>query len=157
MELFKSDKGGKANPNAQPAGPNQPAALSGLVAGKDQRQADHGVDPAKELNSISRKMRINEERVVALRKKLQVIEHNMLAYQKKFLSEIKFINTEISDMKRDFDDLKQKLLGFGRELQESAKREDFQVLEKYINMWEPVNFVTRKEVEKIIDGKLNDS
>ena len=31
----------------------------------------------------------------------------------------------------------------------TAKKEDVEVLQKYINLWEPVNFATRKEVEKL--------
>ncbi len=30
------------------------------------------------------------------------------------------------------------------------------VLEKYVNMWEPLNFVTRKEVERIVREVLEE-
>ena len=36
-----------------------------------------------------------------------------------------------------------------------AKTEDVQVLDRYINLWEPANFVTRTEVEKIVDEAIN--
>ena len=139
MELFKSDK----QPNNQ----------------APQKGKPQTVDPAhisKEIIGQSRKIRINEERALALRKKIQVIEHNMLITQKRFLSEVKFINEEISDMKREFDDIKNKLLEFARELQRSAKKDELMVLEKYINMWEPINFVTRNELQKILDERLGE-
>jgi len=34
---------------------------------------------------------------------------------------------------------------------------EFDVLKKYIEFWEPLNFVTRKEVEEIIDEKIKKS
>ena len=37
---------------------------------------------------------------------------------------------------------------------ECAKKEHVKVLEKYINMWEPVNFVTKKDVEDIVKNML---
>ena len=47
-----------------------------------------------------------------------------------------------------------------KELQGCAKLSDVQVLEKYINMWEPINYVTfeslDKHAEHIIDAKMND-
>jgi len=41
-----------------------------------------------------------------------------------------------------------------KELDIFAKKEQLKVLEKYINLWNPLNFVTTKEVEKIIEEKL---
>jgi hypothetical protein len=109
---------------------------------------------ARNINAFSRKMRLNEERIIGLRKKMQLIEHNMIEGHKKLLAEIKFLNKDVGDIKREFDELKDKVLGFGKELQRCAKKEDVDVLEKYINMWEPVNFVTRREVEKMINERF---
>ena len=111
-------------------------------------------DIGRDVMELSRKSRISEERVLSLRKKLQMIEHNMLANQKRLLAEIKYINEEVMEIKRSMEDFKGKMLTFARELQESAKREDLAVLEKYINLWDPMNFISRREVDRIIDEKL---
>ena len=50
------------------------------------------------------------------------------------------------------DEMKQKFDLIGSELSDTAKRQDVIVLEKYINLWEPLNFVTRNEVEKLINS-----
>ena len=155
MDLFNK-KGGQVNntqPNEEGTGGQGFGSL--LSSDKGGQQGAVSTDSvAKDVNSLTRRIRINEERSVNVRNKLQTIEHNMLINHKRLLGEIKFINEEISDIKREFSELKQKVLSFARELQESAKKEDIQVLERYINMWEPINFVTRHEVEKIIDEKL---
>ena len=39
-----------------------------------------------------------------------------------------------------------------QEINEAAKIKDFVVLERYLDMWEPMKFITRKEV----DEKWND-
>lgn len=38
----------------------------------------------------------------------------------------------------------------------TATKEEVHTLNKYINLWEPVNFVTQNEVEKIISRMLDD-
>lgn len=155
MDLFNK-KGGQVN-NTQPNEESNGGQGFGSLLSSDKRGQQGAVSTdsvAKDVNSLTRRIRINEERSVNVRNKLQTIEHNMLINHKRLLGEIKFINEEISDIKREFSELKQKVLSFARELQESAKKEDIQVLERYINMWEPINFVTRHEVEKIIDEKL---
>ncbi|MCB9358390.1 hypothetical protein H6503_00505 [Candidatus Woesearchaeota archaeon] len=158
MELFakkKEDAAGSGNTQQAPKPPQGQGFLSGLGGGQKQQPMPQG-DFAKDINEVTRRIRINEERSVNIRKKTQMIEHNMLMNHKKILSEIKYVNEEIGEIKRSFEDLKTKVMGFARELQQCAKKEDVQVLERYINMWEPVSFVTKNEVERIIEEKLSE-
>ncbi|MFT4303419.1 MAG: hypothetical protein ACMXYG_02565 [Candidatus Woesearchaeota archaeon] len=145
MDLFT-----KKNEPGAPNVPNSP--------GQKAQPAGNAQTPnyAKDINDLSRRVRIDEERSVNLRKKIQMIEHNMLINNKRLLTEIKFLNQEITEIKRSFDDLKTKVMGFAHELQQCAKNEDVRVLERYINMWEPVKFITSDEVEKIIEEKIDE-
>ena len=43
---------------------------------------------------------------------------------------------------------------FVGELKSSARKEDVEVLKRYIEMWNPVNFVTEGNVEKLVDDRL---
>ena len=54
----------------------------------------------------------------------------------------------------EIEDLKEKLSILGEENKLGATKEEVGVLQKYVNYWEPLNFVTRKEIDKIIDEKL---
>ena len=47
------------------------------------------------------------------------------------------------------------MLEFISELKNAAKRDEVKVLEKYINIWNPVKFVTQNEVESIVKDMLN--
>ncbi len=158
MELFKKKEEQPPAQDAPNAAPEQKSGgLGGLFQGgkQNEQQQAAGADASKEMNTLSRRMRINEERSVNIRKKTQMIEHNMITNHKKLLSEIKYVNEEIADIKREFEELKAHVRSFSRELQESAKKEDVQVLERYINLWQPVEFVTRNEVEKIVKEIMN--
>lgn len=130
--------------------------LSGMLTSNKQIAPPQtpGGDIAKEIAELSRKVRLSEERAMNIRKKAQMIEHNMLINHKKLLGEIRFINEEIVDIKRQFDDVRGSIRLIMHDLQSTAKKDDVQVLNRYINMWEPVNFVTRKEVERIVEEIL---
>ena len=114
------------------------------------------LDIADELKDISRRMRVTEERFLNLRQKTQVIEQNILHHNKDIITEQKTINSDVHDVKREVDDLKTKILLIIKELKMLSKKEDVQVLQKYIDMWNPVKFVTRKEVESPVDERLKE-
>lgn len=144
MELFAKKE---AAPQPQDSG-----NPGGMFGGAPPHAPQQGPD----LGVIMRKMHITDERTVNLRRKVQVIEHNMLEHHKRLLGEIKFISKELSDLKREFDELKGGLRILSKEFERAAKKEDIQVLERYINMWEPVHFVTRRDVERMIEEKLEE-
>ena len=50
--------------------------------------------------------------------------------------------------------IKEKVIDVVAELEETAKREEVKVLEKYINYWNPIKFVTQNEVEAIVSEIL---
>jgi hypothetical protein len=113
-------------------------------------------DPAGEVLMISRRLRIIEEQYTNIRRKIQVTDQNMLSYQKKNITEIKAVNLEINELRHLIDDMQNNILLVIKELRLCAKKEEVNVLQKYINLWEPVNFVTRNEVEKIIQEILSE-
>ena len=85
-----------------------------------------------------------------MRRVLQVTEQNMLSKNKLFSTDIRTLASDLSDIKKDIADVKEKIIDLVKELQEAAKKEDVKVLEKYINYWNPVKFVTQNEVEDIV-------
>jgi len=151
MELFTKKDEGQAN-NAQA----QPNSGLNLFSKPNAPQVSPATYQSADMSQFTRKLRINEERVMNVRRKVQMIEHNMLLSQKKVIGEIKFINQEIAEIKRTCNDLKSHIQQLSHEVEQNARKEDIQVLERYINMWEPVNFVTRKEVERIIEEKMHE-
>mgnify|MGYP001616678312 CR=1 FL=1 len=104
----------------------------------------------EEIRNLSRRLRIIEERYTNLRTKQQVIEQNMLSRHKQVTTEIKTTNSDMHELKTEITEIKDRLLLIIKELKECAKKEEVKVLEKYINLWDPVNFITRNEIEGIV-------
>ena len=102
------------------------------------------------VNNTARRTRVLEEGFSSLRKKSQVVDKNSLTESRRINNEIRTLDSDINEIKRSVDGLKTKILLIIKELKLTAKREDFDILQKYINLWEPVNFVTQNEVERIV-------
>lgn len=77
-------------------------------------------------------------------------EHNMLEKNKLFSTDIRALTSDINEIRKEIDEIKEKIIDIVAELEETAKREEVKVLEKYINFWNPVKFVTQNEVEAIV-------
>lgn len=113
-----------------------------------------------QINNTGRRLKLLEERYQNLRKKSQLTENNMLEVSKRFNTEIKNLTTEMGDIKRELSDLKEKLRTMVGELVDTAKKNDLTLLSKYLDLWEPMQFVTEKDVveitKRILAEKQND-
>ena len=72
-------------------------------------------------------------------------------HYKSLNSDIKLINEDIKEIKEDMENLKNTTKNLIRELKLFAKKEQVKVLEKYINMWNPLNFTTEEDVLELIE------
>ena len=123
-----------------------------MFAKQQQMQDISGI--TADINNVSRRLRLLEESFTNMRRTLQVTEENMLQKNKTFASEIKTINSEITEIRNEIADVKDKIVMLIQELRTAAKRDEVKVLEKYINLWNPVKFVTQNEVEAMVKDML---
>lgn len=129
----------------------QDKGLTGFFAKKQVPEQSHGVqDLNDKIGSLTARLRIMEERSSNTRRKIQLIEQDILSERKKSVQEFQATIKDMTEIKKEIDLLKSKLVLVIKELKLSAKREDVLVLQKYLNLWEPVHFVTQNEVEKMV-------
>jgi hypothetical protein len=112
---------------------------------------------SEDMAELTRRIRTMEERYNTLQTKTQLVEQNMLSYHKQAIGETKTINTDFREIRREIEEIKDRILTLIKELQLSAKKDEVKVLERYINLWEPVNFVTRTEVQDLIKEALENN
>lgn len=104
----------------------------------------------RHLDEIMRRLRLLEERYSGLRKKTQFTEQNMLKDAKELNQEISTLHETISELKNEISELAEKLEKISEEINTSVSKPEFNVLSRYVDFWQPMNFLTRKEAEKII-------
>ena len=103
-----------------------------------------------DIGNLSRRLRLLEESFTNIRRVLQVTEQNMLGKNKVFATDIRTLTSDINDIKQEIAEVKEKIIEVVKELKDAAKRDEVKVLERYINFWNPVKFVTQNEVEAIV-------
>lgn len=143
---------GKPKPGEQPAKPK------GITFGapKPEEKAE-ALPSSEDIAELTRRIRTMEERYTTMQTKTQLVEHNMLSYHKQAIGETKTINVDIRELKREIEQIRDRILTLIKELQSCAKKDEVKVLERYINMWEPINFVTRNEIQELIKEALEDN
>ena len=101
----------------------------------------------------SERIRVLESKYSYLRDRVVLINENLIGEYKKLSQEMNIIDSELKDMKKDIFEMKEALRHILEEMKYFARKENFNVLEKYINMWNPLNFVTEEEVLRLINEK----
>ncbi len=99
------------------------------------------------LGKVSSNLKILEDRYSNLRRKTQLTDQVLIETQRGFAKDKRLINEDLLEIKKKIQDLTDDLDEMKKELKEAVSLDDFMVLKKYIDYWEPLRFVTRKEVE----------
>ena len=106
------------------------------------------------MEEIVRRLRLLEERCNAIRKKSQFEEQAMLKGSREIFNEINALNKRLSDMRVGISEIADKLEKMREEMDQSVSRSEFNVIVKYLNFWQPLDYLTRKEAEKMLDNAL---
>ena len=112
---------------------------------------------SQSIGEIERRLRSLEEKYSNLERRSQVTEENMLSSNRKMKAEIKLGSGEISELKAQIAEVNEKIKALVRELQGFARAEDVDVIRKYLNLIEPLGFVTQNEVERIVKQAVEEA
>ena len=110
-----------------------------------------GSQESFELNS---RIRSVEGRYNLLAERLLIINHNLIEQYKKTMKEIQLINSDLSEIKHDLNTTKEVINNIVKELENFASKNNVKVIEKYIDLLNPLNFVTEEQLNKVLDEKL---
>lgn len=108
----------------------------------------------EQFNAMTARLRVSEERYSEIRKKLLLVEQNMLSNHKRAMEEIKHLRNDITDVKRTIQNVEDRIITVIKELRLMAPKESVDVMKRYIELWNPVKFVTEDQVQKMIDEKM---
>jgi hypothetical protein len=111
---------------------------------------------SEQINGLAARIRVSEERMNELRKKLLFIEQNMLTNHKKVVSDLKLSNAEIDELRHKQTEVEDRIITIIKELRLTARKTDIDVMKRYIELWDPVKFVTADYAEKIMREMLDE-
>ena len=95
-----------------------------------------------------------EGKVNNLLREMDLIKNDFIKKQAQLRKEMKGLSDDLTEMKHTQEKMNQKMDLIVKELNTTAGVEDVQVLKKYIEYWNPLNFVTQRDVERIIEAKM---
>ena len=144
-----------AQESTLPPPPKKHEGLLKFGHGQQQEAAPDFSGITTDVNTLSRRLRLLEEGFTNLRRFFQITEENIIAKNKHFSAEIKTLTSDVNEVRKEIQEMKDKLILVIRELQSVARKEEVKVLERYINLWNPIKFVTQNEVEQIINEVLD--
>lgn len=105
------------------------------------------------ITDLDRRLRTLEERYSNIRKKLQLTDQNMIEAERSFVKELRTLNDDTLKIKKQVNDYSEKMMMLSEEVSESAKKIDLKIIEKYLALWNPQTFVTRKELKTYLMQK----
>lgn len=137
-----------------------PQHLPGIGMGQEHPQEQHPhqknqeneqfLTLSRQVSDLLSRLRLLEERYANVRREHQTTSQNMIENHQTLSKQQRKLSDDIIDIKRTIHDLNEQLGTMQGELANAAKSHDVKVLEKYLGYWDPLQFITREEAERII-------
>ena len=108
------------------------------------------------LTDVSSRLKILEERYNTLRKTIGLTEKNAIDVEKKNFSEFQILSENLLSIKKTIHEFSEQLTSLESEINNFVPRKDFKILERYLNFWQPMDFVTRDEVNAFLRKKFKE-
>lgn len=97
-----------------------------------------------------------ESKLNNLRREFDILKEDSAKKYDKIGKETKAISGELVELKREGEKINGKIDLIIKELKLTAGKEEVMVLKKYVDLWNPMNFVTQRDIERIMEQKLEE-
>ncbi len=95
-----------------------------------------------------------ESKVNTLVREVDVLKNDYIKKHNDLKRDLKLSNEDVLALKRVQDQAQQKMDLVIKELKQTAGVEEVAVLKKYVEFWNPLNFVSQKDVERVVQAKV---
>jgi len=125
-----------------------------ITFGKKKDAPKSAPTVAPDTGKAIRMIKVIEERISNLDRKTELIENNILSVNKRQNVELKTVNSKLMELEKDIGLVKRRIVEMATDLKNFARREEFDTIKKYIDLWQPLSFVSREELDSLIEEKL---
>lgn len=95
-----------------------------------------------------------EGKVNNLLREVDVLKNDFMRKQGEARKEIKTMNDDFLELRHQQEGVVQKMDLIVKELRKTAGMEEVMTMKKYLELWSPLNFVTQRDVERVVESKL---
>lgn len=121
---------------------------------QDAQSAMNVVGP--ELSRISRRLSLIENKMDGMQDHISLVDNNLIEKHKTAIGDIREMQSEVRSLQAQVAELSEFLKRIAGKMSDFASRDDFQVIEKYMDYWSPLAFTTKQEVENMIKAHLGE-
>ncbi len=107
-------------------------------------------DVQQSVTNVASRLSVLEGRVMHLQRKTQVTEQGLIKYENETRADIRAFLQRLTELAHKVSEVREKLDAIAGELSSVVRRPEFAVLERYMDLWQPLDFITREEAERLI-------
>ena len=109
--------------------------------------------PRPALGNMGLRIRLVEEKINNINRKVEILETTVLDNYKKTMQDFKVLDDEFTGLRHAMNSMQQKMDLVIKELKMSAGKDEVRAIQKYLDLWNPVKFATREEVDRLLGEK----
>ena len=113
--------------------------------------------PNPKSSSMMRRVILIEDRIDNLREHINLIENNFIDRNKELAKEMREVNEKISDLRSNLIKMEESMSQILEKFEEFATKEQVKVLERYLYFLNPLDYVTKKEVNNLLGKDLEEN
>ncbi|RME52680.1 hypothetical protein D6783_04065 [Candidatus Woesearchaeota archaeon] len=106
---------------------------------------------SQNVNNVASRLRVMEDRYGNLRSKLELSDKGLLDFERETSAHVKALRAQLEALRKEVAEATGKIERMVKELENTVKASDFQVIEKYVDAWQPLEFVTRRELASLLE------
>ncbi len=110
-----------------------------------------------QITGIATRIKLAEERYGNLQKRNQLTEETLLELEREMTAEARAALQQVAQLRRQVNEITQKVDAIQGEMSGFVKRHDFAVVERYLDLWQPVRFLTRDAAQRMIEDAVRDA
>jgi uncharacterized protein YoxC len=109
---------------------------------------------SEELSSVGARLRLVEQKIEGLRGHVQLLDNTLMEKHKSLVSDIRELQDNLRMIRADLDGQKELIDRLAKRMEVLASAEEVKVLQRYVELWQPLQFVTRAEVKALVQNVL---
>ena len=94
-----------------------------------------------------------ESKVNNLTRELDSFKNDFMKKHNTLLTDVKMVNQDLLELKRNEEKTHQKMDLIIKELKKTDGAEEVITLKKYVEFWNPLNFVTQRDLDRALEAK----
>ena len=106
------------------------------------------------IASLATRLKLADDKYANLVRRNQITEESLLALEREIKSELRAITLQAVDLRKHIDDVNMKIDTILGELSVCVRRNELAVVERYVDLWQPVQFLTRAEAKRMLEQSM---